>query len=157
SSHSTSDNLALRFPNGVPAVSDASMSDWMLYVYKQFQRPTNATGVEVTVSVLDANGNFREIGKTTTSSDGFFSLPWTPDIPGNYNVYTSFAGSKSYYPAHAETAFVVDEAPEVTPPPDQPAPPPTMSDLYLAPGIASIIVAIAIVGAVTVLMLRKRL
>ena len=152
----TSDNLALRFPNGVPAVSDASMSDWMLYVYKQFQRPTNATGVEVTISVLDANGNFREIGKTTTSSDGFFSLPWTPDIPGNYNVYTSFAGSKSYYPAHAETAFVVDEAPEVTPPPDQPAPPPTMSDLYLAPGIASIIVAIAIVGAVTVLMLRKR-
>jgi outer membrane protein assembly factor BamB len=26
--------LTMRFPNGVPAVSDESMSDWMLYVYK---------------------------------------------------------------------------------------------------------------------------
>jgi hypothetical protein len=151
-----SDSLTLRFPNGVPAVSDASMSDWMLYVYKQFPRPTNATGVEVTLSVLDSNGNFREIGKTTTSSDGFFSLPWTPDVPGNYNVYASFDGSKSYYPTHAETAFVVDEAPEVPPEEPQPEPIPTIADLYLLPGIVSIIIAIAIVGAVIIIMLRKR-
>ena len=29
--------LKLRFPNGVPAVSDESQSQWMLYVYKQFE------------------------------------------------------------------------------------------------------------------------
>jgi hypothetical protein len=33
--------MQFRFPNGVPAVSETSMSDWMLYVYKQFERPTN--------------------------------------------------------------------------------------------------------------------
>lgn len=151
-----SDSLRYRFPNGVPAVSDASMSDWMLYVYKQYPRPTNATGVEVTISVLDSNGNFREIGKTTASSDGFFSLPWTPDVPGNYKVYASFDGSAAYYPTHAETAFIVDEAPEPPAEEPQPDPIPTMADLYLLPGIASVIVAIAIVGAVIVLMLRKR-
>ena len=36
-----SDDMKLRFPKGVPAISDASMSDWMLYVYKQFAQPTN--------------------------------------------------------------------------------------------------------------------
>jgi hypothetical protein len=38
--------LQKRFPNGVPAVADETMSDWMLYVYKQFPRPTDATGVK---------------------------------------------------------------------------------------------------------------
>ena len=90
-----SDSMTLRFPNGVPAVSDASMSDWMMYVYKQFARPANATGVEVTLSVLDANNNFREIGKTTSDADGYYSLSWKPDIPGKYTVYASFAGTKS--------------------------------------------------------------
>jgi len=33
----------------------------------------DATGVEVTLSVVDANGNYRVIGTTTTSSDGFYS------------------------------------------------------------------------------------
>jgi hypothetical protein len=30
---------AARFPNGVPAVSDDSMKDWMGYVYQQKPRP----------------------------------------------------------------------------------------------------------------------
>jgi hypothetical protein len=33
------DALTARFPNGVPAVSDENMSEWMLYVYKQFEKP----------------------------------------------------------------------------------------------------------------------
>ncbi len=33
-------DLTSRFPNGVAAVSDESMSQWMLYVYKQFECPT---------------------------------------------------------------------------------------------------------------------
>jgi hypothetical protein len=152
----TSDTvLAARFPYGVPAVSDASMSDWMLYVYKQFARPTNATGVEVTLSVLDSNGNFREIGKTTGDSNGFYSFKWTPDIAGEYKVYASFAGSKSYWPSNAETAFAVDEAPEA--PIVEPVQTPTyMTDTYVAVGVVAIIIAIAIVGAVVVLMFRKR-
>jgi hypothetical protein len=147
--------LTARFPNGVPAVSDDSMSDWMLYVYKQFPRPTNATGVEVTLSVLDSNGNYREIGKTTSNSDGFFTLNWKPDIEGQYTVYASFAGSESYWPSHAVSSFAVDPAPEPTVI-ETTQPTNTMTDTYvLTTGIA-IIVAVVIVGAVLALILKKR-
>jgi len=153
---SLSDDLVLRFPNGVPAVADESMSDWMKYVYMQFERPSNATGVEVTISVLDANGNYREIGKTTSSSDGFYSLNWMPDIPGKYSVYASFAGSNSYYSSHAETAFVVDAAPEITPT-ETPVQTPTMADTYFLPAVAGITAAmIVIVVMLAVILLRKR-
>ena len=81
---------AARFPNGVPAVSDASMSSWMEYVYMQKPRPTNTIGVPVTLTVVDANGNYREIGTTTSDSDGFFSFNWKPDIDGKYIAYASF-------------------------------------------------------------------
>ena len=66
----TDPRIALRFPNGVAAVSDDSQSQYMLYIYKQFEMPTNTTGVPVTISVIDANGNFREIGTTTSDSSG---------------------------------------------------------------------------------------
>jgi hypothetical protein len=146
--------VAMRFPNGVPAVSDESAGEWMKYVYIQFPRPTNATGVEVTLSVLDSNGNFREIGKAISDSDGFFSYDWIPDIPGKFTVVASFAGSESYYPSQAETAFTVDAAAEATP---GPTPTPvSMSEMYFLPSVAGIIVAVAVVGAVLVLMLRKR-
>ncbi len=144
---------SLRFPEGVPAVSDESQSKWMEYVYMQKARPTNATGVPVTLSVVDSNGNYREIGNTTTS-DGFFTLNWKPDIEGQYVVYASFYGSESYWPSHAMTSFAVDPAP----PTPTPAPPqqPSMADTYILPGIAAIIVVIAIGFAATILVLRKR-
>lgn len=147
-----SDELALRFPNGVPAVSDASMSDWMLYVYKQFPRPTDATGVPVTLSVLDSNGNYREIGTATSNSDGFFTFNWVPDISGEYTVYANFAGSKSYWPSHAVTSFAVDPAATSAPPQEPIA---SMADMYILPGIIAIIVAIIVGFAVTILVLRK--
>jgi outer membrane protein assembly factor BamB len=148
------DALKMRFPNGVPAVSDESMSDWMLYVYKQFDRPADAVGVEVVVSVLDPNNNVYEIGTATSDEDGFFSVAFTPEVPGKYTVIASFAGSGAYYGSHAKTAINVEEAPAATP---EPTPmPASAADLYLVPGIAGIIVAIAVVGAIIVLMLRKR-
>jgi outer membrane protein assembly factor BamB len=143
-----------RFPNGVPAVSDASMGKWMEYVYMQKPRPMDATGVEVTLNVLDSNGNVREIGKTTSDSNGFYSLQWTPDVPGKYTVYASFAGSESYWPSHAETAFGVMEAPEpVAAPQPEPQPP---TEMYFTISTLAIIVAIAVVGALLTLVLRKR-
>jgi len=145
---------AARFPNGVPAVSDESQSAWMEYVYMQKPRPTDATGVEVTLSVLDANNNYREIGKTTSNSDGFFTFNWKPDIEGQYTVYASFAGSESYYPSHAVTSFAVDPAPPALAEPE-PAPP-SMTDTYVLYAAIAIIAAIAIVGAANVLILRKR-
>ncbi len=145
---------AARFPNGVPAVSDASMSSWMEYVYMQKVRPTNATGVPVTLSVVDANGNYRQIGTTTSDIDGYFSYNWIPDIEGKYTVYASFGGSESYYASHAVTSFIVDPAaPTASPQPTQPA---SMADLYFLPATIALFIAIIIVGVVMVLMLRRR-
>ncbi|HLC01166.1 MAG TPA: PQQ-binding-like beta-propeller repeat protein [Candidatus Bathyarchaeia archaeon] len=145
---------AARFPNGVPAVSDESQSSWMEYVYMQKPRPTNVIGVEVTLSVLDANGNFREIGTTTSDASGFYSLMWTPDIPGKYTVVARFAGSESYYPSQAETAFAVDPAP---PAPTEPEPQPLiMTDTYIMYSTVAIVIAIAVGFAVAIVLLRKR-
>ena len=147
------DEQAARFPYGVPAVSDASMSDWMQYVYMQKPRPTNTVGVEVTLSVVDSNGNYREIG-TTTSNDGTFSLNWKPDITGQYTVYASFAGSESYWPSHAMTYFAVDPAAPTPAPTEAPATP--VSEMYFVPAIVGLFVFVAIIGVVIILVLRKR-
>jgi outer membrane protein assembly factor BamB len=106
--------LTARFPNGVPAVSDESMSDWMLYVYKQFTRPANATGVDVILTVLDPNGNVYDIGTATSDSSGMYKMLWEPLVPGEYTVIATFAGSEGYWPSFAETAVGVTEAPEAT-------------------------------------------
>jgi outer membrane protein assembly factor BamB len=147
--------LSARFPNGVPAISDESMDDWMKYVYMQFERPTNATGVPVTISVVDSNGNYRDIGTTTSNADGFFAFNWKPDIEGQYTVYASFEGSESYWPSHAVTAFAVDPA-APTPEPTE-APVQSAADMYFVPAIAGLFVFVAIIGVVlALLMLRKR-
>ncbi len=149
------DAIEMRFPNGVPAVSDDSQSDWMLYVYKQFAQPSNATGVPVTLSVADANGNYREIGTITSDASGFYSYSWTPDIPGKYTVYASFAGSAAYYPSHAVTAFTADEAIATATPTTQQTGLATTADLltYMLAGVIAIIIAIAIIG---LLIIRKK-
>jgi outer membrane protein assembly factor BamB len=148
------DEQAARFPNGVPAVSDDSMSAWMEYVYMQKPRPTNVTGVEVTIDVLDANNNYRNIGTATTDADGFYSFAWTTDIEGKYTVIASFTGSESYWPSHAETAFNVEEAqPQPTQQPAVAMPP---VETYVLAGVIAIIIAIAIVGALLLMAIRKR-
>jgi hypothetical protein len=145
--------IAMRFPNGVPAVSDESQSDWMLYVYKQFSCPANITGVPVTIDVIDANGNYRNIGTAISDGTGFYSLDWVPDIPGKYTVIATFGGSKAYYPSVAQTAFVVDEA-QATPAPTET--PPSMADLYFLPLSIGMIVAIIVIGAIIVLLLLRK-
>ena len=144
-------------PN-TPAVSDSDMSVWMSYLYGQnatlLNNPPSPQGVPVTIIVLDANGNYREIGKTTTNSNGFFKLNWTPDIQGDYTVYASFAGSGSYWSSNAVTAFSVDAAAPTTAPTQ--AQITSSADTYLLPGIVAIIIAIAIVGVVLALLVTKK-
>lgn len=147
--------LKARFPNGVPAVSDTSMSEWMLYVYKQFERPMSATGVNVTLSVIDANNNFREIGTTTSTADGFFTYNWKPDIEGPYTVYANFNGTASYYSSYAVSSFVVDSAPTPTQNAETIG---NNNDAVLAVTYAAIaiIVAIIVVGVAIVLLIKRR-
>ena len=145
---------AARFSNGVPVSSDASMKDWMGYVYQQKPLPTNFTGVNVDVIVLDSNGNYRNIGTATTDAKGVYSLMWTPDIEGKYTVIATFAGTNGYWPSSSETSFGIDAAaPTASPAPTQA---PSMADLYFIPAIAGLFVAIIVVMALVLLGFRKR-
>lgn len=146
--------LRARFPDGVPAVSDENMSEWMLYVYKNFARPADVVGVDVTLTVLDPNGNYYDVATATSDASGFFSADFEPVVPGKYTVIATFEGSKAYYGSFAETAVIVEEAPQCTP---EPTPEPaSTADLYLVPSTAGIIIAVIAVGLILVLMLRKR-
>jgi len=146
------DRAVALYPNGVPCVSDEDQGSFMEYVYMQKQKPTNVTGVTVTLSVLDSNGNYRDIG-TATTVDGFYTLNWTPDIEGTYTIYASFDGSNSYWPSHAVTSIAVDPAPET---PTQTATPLPPIELYIAGATIAIIIAIAIVGIMLVSIVKKR-
>ena len=140
---------------GTPAISDASMTDWMEYLYMQQPYPTNATGVEVVIEVIDPNNNYYEVGRTTSDASGFYSVAFTPDVPGKYTIVASFAGSESYYSSSAETAINIINAPATT----VSATPATQStaEMYFVPAIAGIFVLIIIVLAIQVfMMIRKR-
>ena len=146
---------AARFPHGVPLASDESMKDWMGYVYEQKPMPTDFTGVTVTLYALDPNGNYITLGDATTDVYGTYHYTWTtPDVPGDYSIYASFAGTRGYWPSTATTAMNVGEAP-ATPAPTE-TPPASMADQYLIPSVIAIIVVIIIVGALIMLMLRRR-
>jgi outer membrane protein assembly factor BamB len=153
SSGTTQTTQAARFPNGVPVASDESTSAWMEYVYMSQPLPTNFTGVDVTLSVIDSNDNCRPIGTATTDARGFYSLNWTPDITGPFTVIATFEGNNGYYGSSAEAAFAVDEAAPTPAPTD--APPESVADLYFVPAIAGLFVFIAIIGAVIILVQRK--
>jgi hypothetical protein len=103
------DDVAANFPNGVPCVSDASMSKWMEYVYMQQAKPTEVEGVEVFIKIQDPNGDWYS-ATVTTDENGMFSHMWTPSIDGEYKVTAMFEGSNSYWPSEAVTTFGIDEA-----------------------------------------------
>jgi hypothetical protein len=164
-----------RFPHGVPAVSDASMSPWMEYIYMQQPKPNNATGVPVKLQVVDPNGNTVDLGTVTSDIDGQYAFRYTPRDQGLYKVIATFTGSESYFESYATTYFTVDPAsaaPTTTPTMQSTATPtiaPTSTataspspvpntglalgtEVYL--GVTAVVVFAAV--AATALFLRKR-
>ena len=133
------------------AISDESMAGWMEYLHMQKPIPTDATGVEVTLDVIDANGNYRNIGTATSDISSVYSLVWEPDISGKYTIVATFAGSESYASSFAETSFYVEEAPTPTPPPD--ATPGPQTETFIAGSTIAILAGIAIA---IFLILRKK-
>jgi hypothetical protein len=171
--------------NGTAAIADADQEAWMEYLHMQQPKPTDANGVQVHLTALDANGNIQEIGTVTSDATGMYSIGWTPPIEGKYTVYASFEGSDAYYGSQAETAMLVTPAavspivtPTLTPPtptttPTTPTPaqtstptspvtsptpavqPPT-SGMPIATYIAIAVAVVIIVVAAAAIVLRRR-
>jgi len=140
---------------GTPAISDASMSAWMEYLYMQQPEPTNATGVPVTLTEIDPNGNTYTIGTTTSNIAGQYKYVFTPTVPGTYTIIATFAGSNSYFGSTAETSMLYSPPASATAAPT--ATPTSVADLYFVPSVIAIIVIIIIGFAIlAVLALRKR-
>jgi hypothetical protein len=140
---------------GTPAISDANMEAWMEYLFMQQAKPTNAYGVDVSLSCIDPNGNSIPIGTTTSDINGNYAIAFTPEVPGTYQIIANFAGTKAYGPSSATTYMTVEDAPAAT---STPTPSPeSIADAYFVPAIAGIIIAIAVVGVIlALLLLRKR-
>jgi hypothetical protein len=156
STGTTDADRSARFPNGVGAVSDESQEAWMAYVYMQQPKPTNATGVPITLTAIDPNGNTQDIGTVTTNGYyGTFSKAWTPTLEGDYQIIASFTGDDSYGSSGAATGITVGPAPTTTTTiqPETIVPDYTMTIIAAAIGLAIIIV---IGFAITLLMLRKK-
>jgi hypothetical protein len=156
SAGTTQEAQKFEFPYGVPCVSEASMSAYMEYVYQDQVAPTNTTGVPVTLTETDPNGNTYTIGTTRTDASGTFGFKWTPPIEGNYTIVATFDGSNSYYGQCAET-YVYAGAPGATPAPTAaPASGLATTATVEMIGVAIIIVIIIIGAVLAVLMMRKR-
>ena len=144
------------FPQGLPCASDASMDQWMSYVYQQQAMPTNFTGVTVSLTAIDPNGNSVNIGTTTTDANGMYNYIWAPpNVPGGYTITATFAGTNGYWSSHAESTMSVVESPQATTTTTSPSNLVTATDLlmYLVVATIAIIIAIALVG---LLLFRKR-
>jgi hypothetical protein len=143
---------------GTPCVSKESMTTQMEYLHVQMPIAglwgnETMTGVPVTLTALDSNGNVENIGTVTTNAYyGTFSYAWTPPIEGTYTIMASFLGDDSYGSSGAATAISVGPAPETPPTPEPQQAPPDYTLPIVGTGIAMIL-AVAIVG---ILILRKR-
>ena len=98
--------------NGVAAVSDKDQEAYMGYLYEQQDKPTNATGVPVDITVIDPNGNLVDLGTATSNVNGFYSFQVKPNMltagAGTYQVIATFTGSTSYGSSTAESAFTIN-------------------------------------------------
>jgi hypothetical protein len=141
---------------GTPAVSDDSMSAWMEYLFMGQAKPTNTTGVPVSINTIDPNGNSLHIGDTTSDEAGNFALKYQPEIPGTYKIIATFEGSNSYGSSFGTAYLTAAEASTSVTPTATPLPQST-ADQYFIPAVIGIILTIIIVGAILgILLLRKR-
>jgi hypothetical protein len=148
--------VAANFPNGLPCVSDASMTQFMEAVYQQQPMPTNLAGVPVTISVTDSNHNSYVIGTATTDPyTGTYGLTWTPIITGNFTVTATFAGTGGYYGSSATTYFYASSPAPTAPP--YPTPVTGLASFAsLELGIAAVVIVIVVCVAVLAVMIQRK-
>jgi len=149
--------VAADWHNGLPCVSDASESQFMETVYSQQPEQHNVTGVPVTLSDIDPNGNYETIGTTISDGySGYYSMTWTPPIAGNYTITATFAGSNSYWGSYATNSIYAGATPATPQPAATPQSLTPVNNNVITLGIAAIVVVIVIGAILAILMLRKR-
>jgi hypothetical protein len=104
-----------RFPNGIPAASDESMTEWMEYVYMQQKCPDEFEGVTVKIDGYAPGGEYRYWGRVKTDAQGNYVLDIDLDLEGIYTITATFEGSGSYWRSSATTYVKVDPAAEKAP------------------------------------------
>jgi hypothetical protein len=153
--HNVNGDLQLAL-KGTPAISDTSMDGWMEHLFQNRPVPANTTGVSVSLDTVDPNGNYYHIGNTTTDINGNYAVPYTPSVTGTYQIIAKFEGSNAYGPSSATTYLAVGNEPAMQPTPQvqQITLPPT--EMYFAISTIAIVIAIAVVGSVLFMAIRKR-
>jgi len=151
--------IQARFPNGVPCISEANMTDFMEYVYMQRPRPESGTdkllGVNVILSAMAPDGTLTEIGTATSDSTGFYSILWTPPTTGDYKILASFTGTTSYAASNGQASVSVTSVAPVTTALPSLSPVP-VAESYLLDFTAAIIAIMVLAGVALILTLRKR-
>jgi hypothetical protein len=151
------DNFQFDFTlKGTPAISDESMGRWMDYMFQNQAKPTNATGVPVSLDAVDPNGNYIHIGTVTSDITGAYGCKFTPDIPGTYQIIASFAGSRSYGPSTAQTYLAIGEASATPVPTAVPFDATTIQSTIMTYTIGAAVAIIIVIVIVAILLLRKR-
>jgi hypothetical protein len=92
---------------GTPAISDASMANWMQNLKQQMPLSGTVTGVQVTLTANDPNHNTEQLGTVTSDMYGNYGLTWKPPVPGLYQIIATFQGSNSYGNSAASTYLSV--------------------------------------------------
>jgi hypothetical protein len=145
-------------PN-TPCVSKDSMTLQMEHLHMQspidgIWHNETLIGVPVSLTALRSDGSSVDLGTVTTDGYyGTFSKSWTPSQEGDYKIIAAFAGDDSYGSSSASTAVSVGPAPATSTTEPQVIPDYTMTIVGAA---IAIIVAVAIVGLLIFLALRKR-
>ncbi len=150
----TDAGLKMRFPSGVPAVADEYMSEWMLYVYKQFERPIDAIGVPVKIQIVDPAGVYAWIGTATSDAYGHYAYSFIPQIEGIYTIIATFDGSDSYFGAQEIAHLLVGPAaaPSGSITPETPATPLITTEVAIIAAVS----VVAVLGLIGFAILRKR-
>jgi hypothetical protein len=154
-----------KFPNGLPAISDRDMTEWMEFVYMQKPMPMDIVGVPVTLQAMGPDGNIIDIAiDVLTDANGKLQYMWTPPTEGTYKILATMCTTDAFWPSWDEAGLGVVEAHPTTPIEPEPTPTepeptePEPSEPIITTEIAIIaaVVVAAVIGVVAYWALRKR-
>ncbi len=113
---------------------------------------SNTGRVPATVTLDKPDSTYVDV-PIMTDENGNFMVIYTPDISGEWTVTAWWNGDDLHTTSASETLSLSVTDPVVPEPTPTPL---SLSDIYLLPATAGIIVAIVVIGLVLIMMLRKR-